>query len=90
MSARKMLYTSSDYSCHQGRKISRVREDTHWEDILRPPGSPGTLGRQPLLPAQLLKVDDILQIRNEPDRIAATVQSSRPDHADVSHRVPWI
>lgn len=50
-------------------------------------GSPLALQGQLFFLTQVLKADDVLQIRNEPDGIAAAVQASRPDHPNIAHGV---
>ena len=44
---------------------------------------------QPLLSCQLLKVDNVFQVRDEANGIAAAVQTSGTNHPDVAHGVSW-
>ena len=55
--------------------------------ITHPPGSSLAFLGQVLLFAEFLKVNDVLQVRDEPDGVTATVEAPGPHHSDVAHRI---
>ena len=57
------------------------------DDVVEDPSCILALGRKSLLLAQLLEADDVLQVRDEPDRVAAAVEASGSNHPDVAHGV---
>ena len=55
--------------------ISSRRRIQELQDV-NLPGRNLAFNRQPLLPAQLLKVDDVFEVRDEANGVAAAVEAS--------------